>query len=824
MASPTTASTIRGQCVFGSLEALNSALSSHEEETISKFVTLRKEKDFGQRVENLSSEKKVYWDLKHVPYDGMPFHLVGTKTYTCHLGPDQNVKAKERYCAKKEKQALEDHVFMPRYQQVQRTKKMDCPAQFTVYQIIKFPAFRIKENIKSNRRAASAALKNAIEADASMAAELREPIDPRVKDQIVKLTLAGVRTVDEIRRHLATFVADELFRGEKPPPPTRHRFYPTDADIRNMMTRTRDGTRGANDDQANLQILTSKWTAEHDCKIHYRPSQVLEDGTTTKLLFCYQTAWQQRLLSMYGQHICLLDATYRTCRYSLPIFFICVRTNVCYLVVGVFVTQTETTAAVSEALGVIKGWNPSWSPDNFMVDFCQVEIAALGEVFPDTNVLLCDFHREKAWRDWCWNGEHGVRAERDSLLQLLRDVATASTQEEYVANMTKLQDSAMWRTNEKLRNWFGRKWIPEAKRWVRVFRDEQLKIPINTNNGVERQNKTFKQLLQGHKNCSLSDMLTVVTSTFLPRSYQKYVQLNVAYSSAYRRYNTVMPGFLHNRPRGVVTHIMERMTEAEYHTDEIVPVGDGLFNIKSASHGNGHHTVDFGCNTDAPSCTCMDWRRSKLPCKHFCAIFLKNKEWGWEKLHASYRENPLLSLDGHCLPGEGEDDISGSQLPHTPSTSSPPSPSQSPPSPSQSPPSPSQSPPSPSQSPPPSPVYCDLPARRQHCVKQLRTECGSLLREITNLTYNIQDEENLRALKSQLQDLQHQIQQYTPRDDCVGLPLDADQIPKKRRRAGSPEQQLASLPVYRAPRKNPFTNRVGHHAEVMRRNYNTTIE
>lgn len=204
---------------------------------------------------------------------------------------------------------------------------------------------------------------------------------------------------------------------------------------------------------------------------------------------------------MYGQHICLLDATYRTCRYSLPIFFICVRTNVCYLVVGVFVTQTETTAAVSEALGVIKGWNPSWSPDNFMVDFCQVEIAALGEVFPgkstwfnlliicpfgncsptqdmdyntalvyslsmlslDTNVLLCDFHREKAWRDWCWNGEHGVRAERDSLLQLLRDVATASTQEEYVANMTKLQDSAMWRTNEKLRNWFGRKWIPEAK-------------------------------------------------------------------------------------------------------------------------------------------------------------------------------------------------------------------------------------------------------------------------------------------------------------------------------------------------------------------------
>ncbi|XP_019616867.1 PREDICTED: calcium-responsive transcription factor-like isoform X1 [Branchiostoma belcheri] len=259
------ASESRGESrVFSSLEALNAALSLHEEETLSKFIVSRKEKEFGQKIDKISAVPRTQWKLKHVPYDGMPFKLVGNISYCCHLGPDLNVKTKERYHADKEKQALE-----ARHRQVQHTKKTDCPARFTVSQVIKFPAFKIEEDKESNRKAASAALKKAIETDASrveavveyharfpditehryhptsgQTAELQEPIDPRVKDQIVKLTLAGVRRVDEVRRHLATFVADELFRGQKPPPQTRHRFNPTDKDIRNLMKRTRDSTSG----------------------------------------------------------------------------------------------------------------------------------------------------------------------------------------------------------------------------------------------------------------------------------------------------------------------------------------------------------------------------------------------------------------------------------------------------------------------------------------------------------------------------------------------------------------------------------------------------
>lgn len=116
------------------------------------------------------------------------------------------------------------------------------------------------------------------------------------------------------------------------------------------------------------------WRTE--CLIEYRPSQ--EDQT---LLFCMQTPWQRRLLLRYGQQMCLLDATYKTCRYSVPLFFICVRTNVQYCVVGVFITQNETEEDIKEALEVFKAWNPDWNPTHFMVDFCYAEINALEKVF-----------------------------------------------------------------------------------------------------------------------------------------------------------------------------------------------------------------------------------------------------------------------------------------------------------------------------------------------------------------------------------------------------------------------------------------------------------
>ena len=52
-------------------------------------------------------------------------------------------------------------------------------------------------------------------------------------------------------------------------------------------------------------------------------------------------------------------------------FFICVKTNVGYSVVGEFITQAETAEQISEALQQLRLWNPKWSPRFFMTDYSR---------------------------------------------------------------------------------------------------------------------------------------------------------------------------------------------------------------------------------------------------------------------------------------------------------------------------------------------------------------------------------------------------------------------------------------------------------------------
>ena len=85
------------------------------------------------------------------------------------------------------------------------------------------------------------------------------------------------------------------------------------------------------------------------------------------MLWIHQEKWQQELLTKYGNDISLMDATYKTTKYELPLFFISVRTNVGYSPVAQFITQNETAQDIQEALKVLKMWNPSWKPKFFHI-------------------------------------------------------------------------------------------------------------------------------------------------------------------------------------------------------------------------------------------------------------------------------------------------------------------------------------------------------------------------------------------------------------------------------------------------------------------------
>lgn len=76
----------------------------------------------------------------------------------------------------------------------------------------------------------------------------------------------------------------------------------------------------------------------------------------------------------YGNDLCFFDVIYKIFCYVLLLFFLCVKINVNYIVVGVFVVQMEFRIVIFEVLGILIKWNFLWIFKYFMVDFSEFEI------------------------------------------------------------------------------------------------------------------------------------------------------------------------------------------------------------------------------------------------------------------------------------------------------------------------------------------------------------------------------------------------------------------------------------------------------------------
>ena len=124
-------------------------------------------------------------------------------------------------------------------------------------------------------------------------------------------------------------------------------------------------------DQENLRLKINEWKKEApNCNYFFRPhngaNKADEEKRIENLLYVHQEKWQSELLMRYGNTIVLMDATYKTTKYEIPLFFISVKTNVGYSIVADFIIQEVTIEQISEALLVLKSCNPDWKPPYFM--------------------------------------------------------------------------------------------------------------------------------------------------------------------------------------------------------------------------------------------------------------------------------------------------------------------------------------------------------------------------------------------------------------------------------------------------------------------------
>ncbi|XP_030605620.1 uncharacterized protein si:dkey-31c13.1 isoform X2 [Archocentrus centrarchus] len=548
-----------------------------------------------------------------------------------------------------------DHTSVRHKSNWQSTKKVGCPAAISISKIATFPKFKVEENRVRSKKTASKMLREALERDpvvwgtcyvvtqpsahAGHAKGEMEPVDARVEQQVAELTKQGIRKVREVKRHLAQFVTAELFKGTSPPPPSRRRYYPSEKDLRNIMAKVKDQTRHRID-QVNLEASFADWSSvAPENKFHLRLRT--EEAS---FLFCHQTLWQMRLLRLYGGDVCVFDAAYRAIRYTLPLCFLCVRTNVCYAIVGVMVLQEETTDAIREGLDVFKCWNTDWRPARFMVDCNTDEIKAVESVFEGTKAVISDFHREEAWGEWIRKKDHQVPDKEDALAKM-KAIASAATREQYEEAVKALMDSPSWEENPAFQSWFSDTWLSKAKRWVTAFKEETLSLTITTNDDAEHQHQLFKhKYLEDYRDRALPEMLDIVMHTYIPELRRMYIEGNVR---SYRRCNSSVPPFLWDRPTDLVQHIMSCM-DSSLSEGHVVQLSDGIFRVKSETWEDRSYELAFGTDDSLPSCQCDDWRRYKLPCKHFCAVFKTVPGWTWQQLSLKYREHPLLNLDATC--------------------------------------------------------------------------------------------------------------------------------------------------------------------------------
>ena len=211
-----------------------------------------------------------------------------------------------------------------------------------------------------------------------------------------------------MKRLLKITLKNDVFKNEKLPDSSNKMFFPRKSTIQNHMIHTRRKLCHSLIDQECLSNKIDKWKKEFPAtNVFFWPKGIMnnnsvdatkdstddkdeakrESGTEISLLFVYQSDWQKRLLSCYGNKLVLLDATYRTTRYASPLFSFDAKTNIDYQIAATFVTENEKEESIVEALEIIKSWNPELHPPYGMTDYCIEDVSAMEKVFPGVKII-----------------------------------------------------------------------------------------------------------------------------------------------------------------------------------------------------------------------------------------------------------------------------------------------------------------------------------------------------------------------------------------------------------------------------------------------------
>ena len=315
----------------------------------------RKEIDFGD-VPFAVTDAKLYdcqFGVKYFkqrPVQGKRLWLQGSRKVGCaaHVEVKSFVLYPEYAVSTAEKEGLSKWKLRCLYEEKMKQLKLDLATDKTVKVEHRHFVSLLCEEANSGHPTGEAA-------------GYSQKLNPFISQKISEMVSCGITDTAEVKRalkyHVDHFLAKEL--GMHPEPNDRS-FYPLNDDIRNHIHKAKRALDLSKLDQENMRLKIANWKEHPKASYHFRPYSVKKSSTSSTesssddfssesqpaeeyeetLLYVHQEDWQKKLLGQYGNTLTLIDATYKTTKYSIPLFFVCVKTNVSYSVVAEFIIQT----------------------------------------------------------------------------------------------------------------------------------------------------------------------------------------------------------------------------------------------------------------------------------------------------------------------------------------------------------------------------------------------------------------------------------------------------------------------------------------------------
>lgn len=694
--------------VCSSLQAALRLKELYEDETVTQYRAKSTVATFGQTEFQRTALRRATFRLMDVRLY-TPIFILAKNRYVCHKGPDidRGLKEKRKRAnlsvdyisvgdddpdakgsrSKKRKgfggSGLAQVSKRPRHSQL--TKKVGCPATLTMYEVLiancEDADFDDELSWKVRIATQKIDLERFIvvflprfheghEIGHSSASCVSRSWHPDVRAKLTSLLIDGVRDPDDMMTFLKQYVETDLcVTYTTMPNADDRRYYPLRTDIRNAIAYDlKEKKIFAKPDEDSLMELFQHWAdVDPDGRLLYRPNSLNEVKGLQNLLLVYQSSDQHHLMQRYGTELIFVD---ESTAYGVPVIFLSVKTNCIYHVVAYFLLSVSTIESISEGLETVKNWNPGVEPRYVMCDQDEKHFVAVESTWPSARLLLCDYCREQDWTQWINHDETDLQQKqycKQEILTLIRQIADSNSQEELIAAQHRLLRSKSFKSSPQVDVYYTKQYLPVIERWVQYYR-RGLHTRIDASNAHERRDGPMRQHFQPSSAANYSLNVIAVISAIretVDGMWQDYCKANVAQATAENNYKFEGPvSHLANRPHDFCNVQLKAYHKAKHFLQVCADVSSYfkkaeddayLFLVKDFNSANEKwHRLELSSSSGDPYCSCSTFRKHKMPCQHFYAVFAVFEDVSWYSLPAGYRDLGFFTLDPRCLQSSEE--------------------------------------------------------------------------------------------------------------------------------------------------------------------------